>query len=596
MNARRRLAFICLGLVVLTVLAYAPGLSSPFTLYDDSLYVTHNTPQLAKGLASQWDPTRAWSGDYVEFFPLRDTVYWGLFHAFKLDPVPFHVASLIFHLTATLLLLFLLLRLGVQERAAAFATLLFALHPVHIESVVWVAGLKDPMYLSFMLLGLLAYARYREKPSPGWYALMLLGLVASLLVKSLAVVMPVLMLGMELLVGQRARWKEIAVRLVGPVLITLEFFLMFIAIGKANRVMVPLHGGSFMSHVVLMAWAQAKYLKQALAPTSFRLIYCFEPPTGWGDPRLWWGVLAVAAMVVLAVVWRRDKLKLFFLGWYAVSLLPVSNLLPFPAIMADRYLYAASVGTCALLGILITKLQPRLFGLVVVATAVLLTSTTAARSWVWQNEENLWEEPDEDPACMVDIEFPAAQGHYMRFQSAKDRLEGFLALERVLASPGINGIGEAAICSALISAAGEAAALSQSTRAVEWAKAANRLCPTDPRGWNITMVINMHKKPKVTAMAATKAYRLAKDTQSEVLMWLARLELDDPAATAEITRLAKLGNPSVCQKVVQWSIDAPTFAPRFAEAVEVCLSAGLTNQQLPGQGIRAYGGPLEPVR
>ena len=594
MSSAARRALICLGLVVLTTLAYLPGLTSPFTQYDDSLYITNNTVQLNRGLASQWDSTRQWSGDYVEFFPLRDTVYWALFHTFKYNPNPYHLVSLLFHLAATLLLLMLLLELGLEEKAAAFGTLLFALHPVHIESVVWVAALKDPMYLSLMLVGLWAYARYRKTPRPWLYAVMLAGLVLSLLVKSLGIVMPLLMLGMELLVGERARWRLIALRLVGPAVITGEFLAMFIAIGKANRVLVPLHGGSFMSHVVLMAYAQARYLKQALMPTAFRLIYCFRPPTGWSDWRLWLGVAVVVSGAALAFAWRKEKLKLFFVGWYVAALLPVSNLVPFPAILADRYLYAATVGTCALLGMLAARLQPKLFGLVTIATAVLLTTTTASRSWIWNDEEQLWEEPDEDPECLVDVEFPAAQGHYMRFHSARDRLTGFLALERVLASPGINGIGEDAICQALTSAAGEAFALSESSRATEWAKTVNRLCPNDARGWNITMVINMHKRPRVTAMAATKAYRLSRSTESEVLMWLARMETNEPGVIPHIVRMAKLKDRAVCQKIVQWSLDAPAFAPRFAEAVELCVQEGLTNAPIEGQRTRAYGGPLTP--
>lgn len=588
----RRRGLIALGLVALCLLAFAPSLSSPFTLYDDGLYVTTNTEQLSKGLLAQWDASRSWNGTYVEFFPLRDSVYWLLFHAFGLNPTPYHVTSLAFHIAATLLLFLLLLTLGLEEKAAAFGAMLFAVHPVHIESVVWVAGLKDPMYTSFMLLGLWGYARYRERPHPGWYVLTLAGLLASLLVKSLAIVMPGLMLGMELLVGTRAPVKRIVARIAGPSLIALEFFAMFIAIGKANMVIVPPHGGSLMSHVVLTVWAQAKYLKQALMPTSFRMIYCFEPPTGWSDWRLWVGLATLLAVVGLALSWRRQPLRLFFLGWYGLALLPVSNLVPFPAVMADRYLYAATVGTCALLGMLAARLEARLFRLVTVAAALGLTATTASRAWLWQDEENLWEEPSRDLACNLDKSFPAAQGHYMYFQTAKDRLEGFLALERVLASPGIDRIGPVAICSSLISAAGETEAMGATDRAIYWAKTANRLCPTDPRGWNIAMIINMHKNPRVAAMAAQKSWRLGKGPEAEALMWLTQLEINTPAAPDQLLRIARLRDALACQKIVQWAHDSPTFAPQFAEAVETCLQAGLTNQRIPGQRTRAYAGPL----
>lgn len=581
MSQGTRRALACLALVGLCVAAYSPGITSPFVQYDDALYVTDNlkvitTPGWA-GLAKQWDDDRAWNGYFVEYFPLRDTVYWALFQSFGLNPIPFHLTSLLFHVSATLLMMLLLLRLGLEEKAAFFASVIFAVHPVHIESVVWVAGLKDPLYTTFMLMGLAAYASYRKEQRVGSYVVMLLGLICALLVKSLAIVMPLLMLGMEVLIGERARWRLIITRLAGPSIITALFLASFVLIGKANYVVVDLHGGSRMSHTVLMLWSQAKYLKQALLPTSFRLIYCFEPPTGWMDWRLWVGLSVLLAGVGLAVHWRKDKLKLFFLGWYAVALLPVSNLVPFPAIMADRYLYVASLGTCALLGLLAAQLKPRLFQLVLLATAVMLTVTTAARSWVWQDEEALWEEPDRDPACVTDTAFPAAQSHVMRFRSAKDRREGLMALERALISPGLKNTGAALICSAIIAAAGEAAALGETARAVTWAKLANRQCPYEARGWNIAMVLNIHKNPRVAEMTATKAYRLNKMPQAEALMWLTRLEIADERAPRELIRLAELGDAQTCQKIVQWSVDAPQFAPRFAEAVEACLKRGLAN-------------------
>ena len=227
---------------------------------------------------------------------------------------------------------------------------------------------------------------------------------------------------------------------------------------------------------MLTSWAQVKYLKQALLPTSYRLIYCFEPPVGLRDWRLWVAFAVFAAVLALVWRWRREPLRLFLLAFYVVAMLPVSNLVPFPAIMADRYLYAPTIGTCGLLALLADKLTARGFASVIAAVALALTASTATRAWVWQDEESLWEEPDLDPACVVDTSYPAAQSHILRFFTTKDRVEGLLALERAMVTPGMTGVDQKMVCATVIGAAREAQDLGGAERAVTWAKLATTMC------------------------------------------------------------------------------------------------------------------------
>lgn len=558
------------GLVGLTTLAFSPGLTSAFTHYDDPLYVWQNLDRLSppgwQGLALQFDSRRAWSGEFVEYFPLRDAVYWALYQGFELDPLPYHLANLFFHLLASLILWAFFLQLGLPGPSAWLGALLFALHPVHIESVVWVAGLKDPMLLTFMLAGLYAWGSYRARPAPWKYALALLALCCAFLVKAIAVALPVLFLAMELWIGTRARWSLIAARVAGPFLIGGIFFAMILGVGRANSILVGPHGGSWRSHVVIAAWAQAKYLKQALVPTSYRLIYCFEPPTGWLDWRLWVGVAVIGGLGALAWRWRREPLKLFLLAFYVVTLLPVSNLVPFPSIMADRYLYAPTVGTCGLVALLAGRLRQRTFVVLAIGAATLLTASTATRAALWQDEESLWEEPDLDPACVVDTSFPAAQSHILRYLTTKDRTAGLLALERAMVSPGLSGVVPKVVCTTIIAATTESYELGGVERATSFAKIATTMCPADAKAWNAAMLISLHKRPDLAAGAATKAWRLQKTPETEVLMWLTRLELDDPSAEANVLRLSQLGDRFVCEKIAQYANDAPRLAPRLGEA------------------------------
>ncbi len=571
---RRQRSLLGLLLLGLTTLAYLPSLTSRFTHYDDPLYVWKRADLLSppgwEGLAKVFDGTRSWSGEFVEFFPLRDAVYWGVFQLFGLEPTAYHVTSLLFHLAATLLLWLLFVQVGLEEKAAWLGALVFGLHPVHIESVVWIAGLKDPMFTTFMVAGLCAYQSYRTQPATWKYGVMIAALVAGFLVKSIMVALPVLLLALEVLLPPRSSWKEIAARLWGPITISGLFFAQILAIGRANSVIIGPHGGSWTSHVVLISWAQVKYLKQALLPTSYRLIYCFDPPTGWLDWRLWTAVLVFAALVALVWQWRREPLKLLFVAVYAATMAPVSNLVPFPAIMADRYIYAPTIGVCGLLALTALRLTPRTFWLVSVAVALGLTSTTASRAWVWQDEEALWEEPDLDPACVIDSAFPAAQAHFLRYLTAKDRLVGLNALERALVTPGFKDVGEQLACNTIINAAHEAAEFGGEARALQWAKMSTTMCGTRPESWNVAMLANLHKRLDLAAGAATKAWRLNKTPEAATLMWLTRLEYGDKAAAAEVTRIAADGNFKICGMISRYADEAPALGPVLGEAINSC--------------------------
>lgn len=575
-RAWRRLTWALL--LVAPVLAYWPSIHSAFTRYDDPLYVWKNLERIGavgwQGLALQWSPARAYDGEFVEYFPLRDSVYWLLYARFRLDPMPYHLASLFFHLCASALLRKFLEQIGLGAKAAFLGALLFALHPVHIESVVWIAGLKDPMFVTFMLGALVAYQAYRVERRPWQYLLMMLSLVAGFWVKALIISAVPIMALMELTLPPRPRvpWHIFIARLVGPGLVTVIFSVQIALIGRANSVFTPPHHGSWPAHWALVVWTQARYLQQALMPVSYRLIYCFEPSQGFADWRFWVGLAVLGAVGALAWHWRREPTRLFLIGFYFLAMAPVSNLAPFPAIMADRYVYAGSAAVCALVALLIAKaLRPQLFYTVTAIALVGLTAATAARTWVWNQEELLWEEPDLDPACVTDSAFPAAQVHVLRYYTATNRHEGLMALERAMLSPGLAKVDHELGCNALISAAAEAKDLGEPGVAEMYARHATKLCAERSDTWNIAMVIMLDKNPAGAAKAAQRSWRLVHSPDSETFMWLTRLTIEPEKAVERLNALAELKTPLICTAIISWGIDHPESAPALAQAAETCI-------------------------
>jgi hypothetical protein len=572
--SRLQRALLHVALVVLPVLAYAPGLTSPRTLYDDPLYLdrAEYTMPGASGLWSLWVGERAWHGQFLEYFPLRDSVYWLIFQRWQNWTVPYHVTSLFFHVVATLLVFRLVEKLSRTFWVAAAAGLLFAVHPIHIESVVWIAGLKDPMYTCFSLGSLLMYWNYREGKRPRDYAFSLLLLICALLCKSMAISTPVIMLAIELWVGPRARWKSVAERLSGPVLVTGMFFAQFLLIGKLNSVGSMPHQGNWVAHWVLTAWAQVAYVRQVIFPAEFRLIYCFWPVESLLDLRFLAGVGLLVVIGAVAYVWRSKPLRLFCLAFYFACLLPVSNLIPFPAVMADRYLYAASVGSCFLLALLLDSARPRLKNTVLGLAVAALTLTTASRSYVWQDEEGLWAEGDEDPACLKDPEFPASQVHFLRYYTVKDPTIKLQALDRLLQNPGLKGDSHGLQCEALLTGARLLRAAGQNVEAERRAQAAVKTCWRHPKMWETVLTVTLHRNLPVAETAARKWSRVEPTPQTHLLRVLTKLEVnDEPALREEALQMVRSSPEGTCTTLRQWSQGLrPELQSAMSEARSLC--------------------------
>jgi hypothetical protein len=570
--------WVDLAVVGFAVLAFAPGLGARLLFYDDAQYIYLNGDTLGRpgweGLLGVWDSSRAWSGRFVEFFPLRDTVYWLVFQQFEVAGLPYHLASLAFHVAASLLLVRVGARVGLGARVSVVAALLFAVHPIHVESVEWASGLKDPMYATFVFASLLAYLRYRDDEKPWRYGLAMALCVCALLVKSMAISLPLLLVACERLVGVATDWKRIAARVAGFAGVCALFTVQFVLIGKANDVVTPPHGGTWASHLVLSAWAQVKYLQQAFFPASFRLIYCFAPPTGLTDARLW-GALGVAVAVGVAL-WlvrtnqRANKAVWLAAIWYVACLVPVSNLIPFPAVMADRYLYAAVWGACVVVALGLEQLRPQVHRVVVGLVLVGLVATSATRSALWNEQENLWAESDEDPACLVDTSGNAIEAHLLRFWSAQDRRVALAAIERSVQMPVL--LRSEKLCDTLEAGAFQAVALDLPERGEPWARQASSTprCSVRPDTWFAMMATTLHRKPEAALDAAERAWRLSRSPRAQVMVGAARLELGRDEGAALVQEAVERSPELACGPLVQWSHDVPTLAPRISGALALC--------------------------
>ena len=175
---------VCGLLIILTLVAFAGVLRNGFTTYDDQTYVSANR-HIQNGLSVEtvrWAFTTTRAANWHPLTWLSHTLDWSLYGA---NPLGHHLTSLILHVANTLLY-----RMTGAWRPAGFAAALFAVHPLHVESVAWIAERKDVLSAAFWLLATWLYVDYAKAPSKGRLALVTLSMALGLLAKPMLVTLP----------------------------------------------------------------------------------------------------------------------------------------------------------------------------------------------------------------------------------------------------------------------------------------------------------------------------------------------------------------------------------------------------------------------
>jgi tetratricopeptide (TPR) repeat protein len=329
-------------IVLLTAAAYLPAMRGGY-LMDDDLYVTANHLLPAgDGLYRFWFTTEP-----VDYFPLSNSLLWFEYHLWGINPIGYHVSNLIFHIAASMLVWMVLRQLTIP--GAFFAALLFAIHPVNVESVAWIAQCKDVMAVFFLLLSILWYLK-SDKGT--WYWLSLAACVAAMLSKGSAVVLPPLLL---LILW----WKRGITR--RDLLRTAPFFVAAALLTLVNM-WFAFHSSAtairHVTHVERLLGAAAVvwfYLYKALLPIDLSFVYPLWTIHA-GELR-WWLPLIAALVVTGLLIWkRRSRLGgtlLFAWMFFCIALVPVMGFTDVGffqySLVADHYQHIALLAVTTLL-------------------------------------------------------------------------------------------------------------------------------------------------------------------------------------------------------------------------------------------------------
>ncbi len=405
-----------LALIILAVcVAYWPSLRGGFIMDDDLLLTSNPSIAAPDGLYSIWFTT-----DECEYYPISYSSFWLEWRLWGMNPLGYHITNLILHI-ATVLLIWLVLR-KLSIPGAYLAALLFAVHPVNVESVAWIAQRRSTLAILFSILSILCYLRAeegREARDQGrtnarnekrrrgvknthrswgwrnWYWLSLLGFLLAMLSKGSVAILPVLLLG--LMWWQRRRIDFAALMRIAP------FLLIAIALSLVNMWFnlrgfdEPIRSASVAERCAGAGAAVWFYLSKALAPLNLTFIY----PQWSIDTRniLWWMPVGAAVIATTVLIWKRES------GWdrpllaawlfFGVALSPILGFFDIGAmqysLVADHYQHIALIGVVALVSASITWCQRQPGGFPwTTSMAVVLVGTLTLLTW---RQNGLYESP-----------------------------------------------------------------------------------------------------------------------------------------------------------------------------------------------------------
>ena len=389
---------ICLSLAILTIIAFSPLKDSGFIVYDDEQYITKNV-YVQSGLNTD-SIRQAFSSDLAKFSGHWHPLTWlslMLDHSlFGLNPTGYHLVNLLFHVLNTILLFLVLRHMTRALWPSAFVAALFAIHPLHVESVAWVVERKDVLSTFFWMLTMGAYSYYVQQKTVQRYAFVLLFFVLGLMSKPMLVTLPFVLLLLDFWPLQRFTEARPAPRipaaeikpevsgkkkknrkkdaekaaasvkpaevttpavpefkwsLIYPLLLekvplfvlaVLSSIVTYLAAHSAGAVhskAIPLFvrlGNAIVSY--------GSYIVKMIVPVNLAVLY---PYPGSVIPWQVFGALLLLIAITAAVIWRMKQSPYLATGWlwYLGTLVPVIGIVQAgPQAMADRYTYVSLIG------------------------------------------------------------------------------------------------------------------------------------------------------------------------------------------------------------------------------------------------------------
>lgn len=409
------LAAIC----VVTFFCFQNSIHNQFTNWDDDVYVTNDTiiqhltgPNIKRILTE--DITKN------NFHPLCMLSLAANYHFSKLAPATYYLTNILIHIANVILVFFLITQLCALLKLkeldgfiiAAFSALWFGIHPLHVESVSWIAERKDVMYTFFYLLALLAYIKqFTIHNSPftiknKWYWITFSLFILSCLSKPMAVVLPLSLLCIDYLLGRKIEFKLLLEKA--------PFFIVALLFGgyayyTQNRTgaIADFNKLTLAERTMYAAYGFDMYLYKLINPSFLSTFYPYPyryidgslPFIYYAAPFIAMAIIALPLYITYRFFKKHFAIAAFGMAFFVANIIFVLQFISCgAAIMADRYSYVSSIGILFAIAYFVNELIKKYPSAKVAILAVLLTLSSILaygcyqRTKVWHNSETLYKD------------------------------------------------------------------------------------------------------------------------------------------------------------------------------------------------------------
>jgi tetratricopeptide (TPR) repeat protein len=321
------------------------------------------------------------------------------YHFFKLNPFFFHLKNILFHLLNTVLVYFLIKKISQNKiYISLFTALLFGIHPMHVESVAWIAERKDVLYTFYFLIGLLLYLQYLDKKNYVFLIGAALSFVLSTLAKSAAVVFPVILILIDFYEKRNLTVKSIIEKI--------PFFLYSVYIGliairtqSQSNAIGDFQFFSFFEKVRFAAYGLMNYVVKFIVPVH---LSSFHPYPDKNNISVVYNLALIAFLLIVAYLiffGRKKRLLIFGAVFYLITVALVLQFISVGnAIIAERYTYVPYIGIGLIYAIILSevfygskyKKYKYAVGVLLVIQLLFFAVTTYNRTKVWKDSATLW--------------------------------------------------------------------------------------------------------------------------------------------------------------------------------------------------------------
>jgi tetratricopeptide (TPR) repeat protein len=407
-QTRRPTRFYLVCLISLSTVIYLNTLQNQFVFDDIPLVLDNHFVKHIEKFPSYFFSSIA----KIPYRPLRMITYAIDYQFTGLNPVGYHVSSIVFHVLTTLVLYFTIFALTGKSRVAFFAACLFAVHPVHTDSVAYISGRRDILSTLFYLLGFYCFLKARQKDKSRLLILALAAYLFALASKEMAVTLPAICFLYDLLENLpegESFFKRCSTALTQSIsryklyyfsfLVPAILFTCYKVLLESPSNKVGYYGGSLYIQILTVGKILIYYIKLLFFPINLIADYSFNSfplSTSFFEPTTFLSFCTLCFLAALSIkLLNKNKTMVFALLWFFITLLPVCHIIPHHELLAEHYLYLPSFGFFLLIALVLENTLTfstwrRSILLVFVFVILLFATRTFYRNFDWKNSYTLW--------------------------------------------------------------------------------------------------------------------------------------------------------------------------------------------------------------